>query len=147
MGIPGGAKRHLVVDPVRGRLYASDMDRGSVFAVALDGYRLLTEIPVGQKTNTIKLSPDGRWLYVSTRGPNNAVDYERKGPGFGEFLVIDTDTLVVVERHWGGNQPTGLAVSPDGRLVVFTDFLDHRVEVYRREELLVTARGQNAIRH
>ena len=130
-GLPaGGTKRHLVVDPVRGRLYASDMERGSVFAVALDGYRLLAEIPVGQKNNTITLSPDGRWLYVSTRGPNNAVDYERKGPAFGEFLVIDTESLAVVERHWGGNQPTGLAVSPDGRLVVFTDFLDHRVEVY-----------------
>ena len=134
----GSAKRHLVVDPVRNRLYASDMGRGSVFAYDLAEDRQLAEIAIAPnaKTNTIALSPDGRWLYVSTRGPNNPVDYERKGPAFGELLVIDTDSLAIVERHWGGNQPTGLAVSPDGRLVVFTDFLDSRVEVYERVEAL-----------
>lgn len=131
-GLPaGGNKRHLVLDPDRNRLYASDMGRGSVFVLDLSSYRLLAEIPVGQKTNTIKLSPDGSLLYVSTRGPNNAVDYERKGPAFGELLVIDTRSLAVADRQWGGNQPTGLAVSPDGRQVAFTDFLDHRVEFYR----------------
>jgi len=132
-GLPsGGAKRHLVVDPVRNRLYASDMSRGSVFALDLASKRLLAEIKVGEKTNTIKVSPDGAWVFVSTRGPNNAADYELKGPEFGEFLVIDARTLTVAERHWGMNQPTGLAVSPDGREVVFSDFLDHRLEVYSR---------------
>lgn len=132
----GGAKRHLVMDPVRNRLYASDMGRGSVFAYDLSGAALLAEIVIGPdaKTNTIAVSPDGRWLYASTRGPNNAMDYERKGPAFGELIVIDTETLTIAERHWGGNQPTGLAVSPDGRTVVFTDFLDHRMEIYRRTD-------------
>ncbi len=131
-GLPaGGNKRHLAVDPVARRLYASDMGRGSVFAVDMDGWTLLAEIPVGHKTNTIKLSPDGSTLYVSTRGPNNPVDYERKGPAFGELLAIDTATLRIAQRRWGGNQPTGLAVSPDGRQVAFSDFLDHRVELYR----------------
>lgn len=145
----GSAKRHLVVDPVRNRLYASDMGRGSVFAYDLAEDRQLAEIAIAPnaKTNTIALSPDGRWLYVSTRGPNNPVDYERKGPAFGELLVIDTDSLAIVERHWGGNQPTGLAVSPDGRLVVFTDFLDRRVEVYERFEALAhSLRRRTALR-
>jgi DNA-binding beta-propeller fold protein YncE len=137
----GGAKRHLVVDAVKGRLYASDMGRGSVFAYDLTTGRTLAEIVVAPnaKTNTIAISPDGRWLYASTRGPNNAVDYERKGPAFGELIVIDTERLVIVERHWGGNQPTGLAVSPDGRDIVFTDFLDHRLEIYRRVDPLAPA--------
>jgi len=136
-GLPkGGAKRHLVVDPVRNRLYASDMARASVFAYDLDSGTLLAEVSMapGAKTNTIAVSPDGRWIYVSTRGPNNPVDYEIKGPAFGELVVIDADSLEVTERHWGGNQPTGLAVSPDGRTLAFTDFLDHRLEVYRRTD-------------
>lgn len=135
-GLPaGGNKRHLVIDPRRNRLYASDMGRGSVFVYDLATETLLAELVLGRtlKTNTIALSPDGRWLYASTRGPNNPVDYEQKGPAFGELVVIDTDNLRVSERHWGGNQPTGLAVSPDGRAVVFTDFLDHRLEIYRRD--------------
>lgn len=147
--LTGSAKRHLVVDPVRKRLYASDMGRGSVFAYDLEGGRQLAEIRIAPnaKTNTIALSPDGRWLYASTRGPNNPVSYERKGPAFGELLVIDTDSLAIVERHWGGNQPTGLAVSPDGRLVVLTDFLDHRIEVYERVEALAhTLRLRTAAR-
>ncbi|MBN2875040.1 MAG: beta-propeller fold lactonase family protein, partial [Spirochaetales bacterium] len=130
------AKRHLVVDPVRGRLYASDMARASVFAWDLASGRLIAEVWLGARanTNTIQVSADGRWLYASTRGPNNAVDYERKGPAFGELVVLDTGTMSIAERHWGGNQPTGLALSPDGRTVVFSDFLDHRVEIYRRSD-------------
>lgn len=134
----GGAKRHLVVDMAANRLYASDMGRGSVFAYDLATGKSLAEVVIAPdaKTNTIALSPDGRWLYASTRGPNNAADYERKGPAFGELVVIDTESLAITERHWGGNQPTGLAVSPDGRYVVFTDFLDHRLEIYRRVDPL-----------
>ena len=131
-GLPvGGNKRHLVVDAVRNRLYATDMGRGSLFVLDLASDRLLKEIAVGAKPNTTKVSPDGRWIFVSTRGHNNAVDYEQKGPDFGSLVVIDAQTLVPMARQFGGNQPTGLAVSPDGKTVVFSDFLDHRLEVYR----------------
>ncbi len=139
-GLPaGGAKRHLVVDRVMNRLYASDMARGSVFALDLASMKMLAEIKVGYKTNTIKVSPDGAWVFVSTRGPNHALDYELKGPEFGEFLVINARTLAITERHWGGNQPTGLAVSPDGNKIVFTDFLDHRLEVFSKADKPIMA--------
>jgi YVTN family beta-propeller protein len=133
-GVPwGGAKRHLIVDAVRGRLYATDMARGSLFVVDLATDKLIKEIPVGPKPNTAKVSPDGRWIFVSTRGHNNAENYELKGPDFGALVVIDAETLKPAARQFGGNQPTGLAVSPDGKTVVFSDFLDHRLEVYRFE--------------
>jgi DNA-binding beta-propeller fold protein YncE len=35
-----------------------------------------------------------------------------------------------VDWTWGRNQPTGLAVSPDGRSVAFSNFLDDDIEVY-----------------
>jgi|GEM_PF-480700 len=129
----GGAKRHLVVDSVRNRLYATDMDRGSVFCFDLKTGKLLAETPIGTNPNSCVLGKDGRYLYSCTRGPNGADGYEKKGPLAGELVVIDTATFKVVYRQWGGNQPTGIDISPDGRKLVFTDFLDRRVELYSLE--------------
>ncbi len=126
-----GAARHIVADTVQRRFYFSDMGRGSVFALSHTNDSLLKEIPVGKKLNTIKLSPDGRFLFVSSRGPNGPQGYYKKGLEFGKIYVIDTETLTVAEWIWGRNQPTGLALSPDGSLLAFTDFLDNLIEVYR----------------
>ncbi|HRZ64550.1 MAG TPA: YncE family protein [Spirochaetia bacterium] len=127
----GGAKRHLVLDPDRGRLYATDMGRGSLFAFDCARGRLLAELRLGPNPNGCALSPDGRLIYACTRGPDGEEGYERKGPVAGELIAIDARRLAVVARQWGGAQPTGLAVSPDGSRILFTDFLDHRVESYR----------------
>lgn len=126
-----GAARHIVADTVHRRFYFSDMERGSVFALSLTNDSLLKEILVGKKPNTIKLSPDSRFLFVSSRGPNGPQGYYKKGLEFGKIYVIDTEALAVTEWIWGRNQPTGLAVSPDGSLLAFTDFLDNLIEVYR----------------
>ena len=126
----GGAKRSLALDASRGRLYATDMDRGSLFALDLGTGRLLAEVPLGWNPNGLALSPDGSRVYACTRGPNGAEGYERPGPLAGELVAVDAESLAVVARQWGGNQPTGLAASPDGRRLVFTDFLDRRVEAY-----------------
>jgi sugar lactone lactonase YvrE len=69
-------------------------------------------------------------LFVCSRGPNNPVDWTAKGPLFGKLYCLDPLTLAVTDWAWGGNQPTGLAISPDGRFVCFSDFLDARLEVY-----------------
>jgi YVTN family beta-propeller protein len=127
----GGAKRHLVLDPGRRRLYVTDMGRGSLFAFDTETWKVLAEIRLGPNPNGCALSPGGRWLFACTRGPDGEDGYERKGPVAGELLAIDAERLAVVARQWGGAQPTGLAVSPDGERVLFTDFLDHRVEAYR----------------
>jgi sugar lactone lactonase YvrE len=44
--------------------------------------------------------------------------------------MLKADDLSLIERVWGRNQPTGLAVSPDGKYLVFTDFLDANLELY-----------------
>jgi len=80
--------------------------------------------------NTIALSPDGATLYVSSRGPNNLKNYTFKGPAFGKVYAVDTTTLTIKDWAWGGNQPTGLDVSPDGTRIVFSNFLDDTVEMY-----------------
>jgi YVTN family beta-propeller protein len=126
----GGAKRHLVVDASRNRLYATDMGRDSLFAFDLASGRLLAEVKIGSNPNGCVLSVDGRYVFACTRGPNGAAGYEKPGPLAGELVAIDAGTLKVAYRQWGGNQPTGIALSPDGKSLVFTDFLDKRVELY-----------------
>jgi sugar lactone lactonase YvrE len=47
--------------------------------------------------------------------------------------MLNPQDLTVIDKVWGRNQPTGLAVSPDGKLLAFTDFLDANLELYRIE--------------
>lgn len=126
----GGAKRHLLIDPGRGRLYATDMARDSLFAFDLASGRLLAEVPVGSNPNTCAASPGAGLIYVCTRGPNGDRGYEFTGPVAGELVAVDAQDLRVVARQWGGNQPTGLDVAPLTGAIVMSDFLDARVEVF-----------------
>jgi DNA-binding beta-propeller fold protein YncE len=125
----GGAMRHLVGDPARGRLYADDMARGEAFVVELATDTVRRLAGTDHEPNTIDLSPDGRVLYVSNRGRNGS-NYYLPGPEWGSVLAIDTSTGRVLDAMVGGNQPTGLDVSPDGRTMAFSDFLDNRVTLY-----------------
>lgn len=128
---PHGAKRHILLDRKKNLFYVTDMYRGSVYIINAVDDSIIKEIPVDKKLNTAKLSPDGRYLYVSSRGPNNPESYLKKGPVFGKVFVIDTATFEIKDWIWGKNQPTGLDVSPDGKLLAFTNFLDNEIEVYR----------------
>ncbi|MFL6138155.1 MAG: YncE family protein [Frankiaceae bacterium] len=126
----GGAMRHMVLDSRSGTLYVDDMAASKVFAVdiATDHVRLLAR--TDHMPNTIDLSPDGKVLYVSCRGANNPVTYALPGPEWGSVVVIDTATGRELDAIVGGNQPTGLDVSADGRHLAFTDFLDDDVRTY-----------------
>jgi DNA-binding beta-propeller fold protein YncE len=125
----GGAMRHLVADPVHGRLYADDMATDQVFVVDLRTNAVRTLAATGHTPNTIDLSPDGRVLYVSNRGRNGS-NYYLPGPEWGSVLALDTRTGRILDAIVGGNQPTGLDVSPDGRTLAYSDFLDDRMTLY-----------------
>jgi len=131
MKFPKGAKRHILLDKPRNLLYVSDMYRGSIYVINPVDDKVIKEIPVDQKLNTAKLTPDGKYLFVSSRGPNNPETYLKKGFKFGKVYIIDTATLEIKEWIWGRNQPTGLDISPDGKYMAFTNFLDNEVEYYR----------------
>jgi YVTN family beta-propeller protein len=131
MNFPHGAKRHILLDRKRNIFYVTDMYRGSVYVINGADDKVIKEVPVDKKLNTAKLSGDGKYLYVSSRGPNNPETYLKKGPVFGKVFVIDTETFLIKDWIWGRNQPTGLDLSPDGRYMAFTNFLDDEVEVYR----------------
>ncbi len=128
---PKGAKRHIILDKQKNIFYVTDMYRGSVYVISAADDKVIKEIPVDQKLNTAKLTPDGKYLFVSSRGPNNPETYLKKGLIFGKVYIIDTATLEIKEWIWGRNQPTGLDISPDGKYMAFTNFLDNEVEFYQ----------------
>lgn len=130
IGCGPGAKRHIVIDHTRQLLYASDMFTGRVTVVDLIDYSFKHTDRLGSNPNTIVLSANGNYLFVSIRGKNSAVDYRLPGPEYGRILIIDTDTLEVLQELPAGNQPTGLALSPDQSLLAYSNFLDDTIEVY-----------------
>ena len=123
-----GAARHVIYRD--GRLYVSDMYRGTVNILNASTGAMLVSRRIGSNINTIVLSPDGRRLIASSRGRNNSEDYTKPGPDFGAVYLLNAQDLSLEERIWGRNQPTGLAISPDGKYLVFTDFLDANLELY-----------------
>ncbi|MDR1625686.1 MAG: YncE family protein [Spirochaetia bacterium] len=125
-----GAARHIVLDEERGMGYVSDMATGKVSSFTLADDKIQKRVWAGHCLNTLARSSDGRFLFVSSRGMNNAETYLKKGPDFGKVAVIDAAEMKVIDWVWGRNQCTGLCVSPDDKYLVFTDFLDANVEVY-----------------
>ena len=126
-----GAARHIIYRD--DKLYVSDMFRGTVNILSAATGELLKSVRVGPNINTIVMPPDGRYIFASSRGRNNTVDYTMPGPDFGAVYMLNAQDLTVIDKVWGRNQPTGLAVSPDGKLLAFTDFLDANLELYRIE--------------
>jgi YVTN family beta-propeller protein len=127
-----GAARHIIYRD--DRLYVSDMFRGTVNILNAATGALIKSARIGPNINTIIMSADGRYIIASSRGRNNPVDYTIPGPDFGAVYMLNPQDLTVIEKVWGRNQPTGLAVSPDGKLLAFTDFLDMNLELYRIEQ-------------
>jgi YVTN family beta-propeller protein len=126
-----GAARHIIYRD--DKLYVSDMFRGTVNILNAATGALIKSARIGPNINTIIMSADGRYILASSRGRNNPVDYTIPGPDFGAVFMLNPQDLTVIEKVWGRNQPTGLAVSPDGKLLAFTDFLDMNLELYRIE--------------
>lgn len=137
----GSAMRHLVADERRGRLFTSDMGKHTVWVTDMTTLKTRKFADVDRHPNTIDLSPDGRILFVSCRGRNNAVSYNIPGPEWGSILLFDTGTGKPLDAIVGGNQCTALDVSPDGRLLLFSDFLDARLHTYEVPPYEALAKG------
>ena len=126
----GGALRHIVADEGRGVLYISDMAKNRVWRYDIGSGNATKFCDTDQKPNTIALSPDSNVLFISCRGANNPTSYYLKGPEWGSILLVDTNTGRGLDAIIAGNQPTALDVSADGRLLVYSDFLDDQLTVY-----------------
>ncbi|PKQ36852.1 MAG: hypothetical protein CVT59_10720 [Actinobacteria bacterium HGW-Actinobacteria-1] len=126
----GGALRHIVADEGTGRLFISDMSQDKIWVHDMKTGATTKFVDVDEKPNTIDLSPDKKMLFVSCRGENNAKSYYIPGPEWGTILVFDAGNGKPLDAVIGGNQCTALDVSDDGKILIFSDFLDNRLRVY-----------------
>jgi len=125
---PSGALRHLV--GTEEYLLASDMARGDLTWFDWKEGKVLGRKWIAPILNTIALVPGKNWVALSSRGPNHKEGYMRKGPEYGKVFLVDMEQKEIIDWVWGGNQPTGLDISPCGQYLAFSDFLDHRIQVY-----------------
>ena len=138
----GGALRHIVGDEKTGRLFISDMSKDLIWVHDIAAGTTKKFVGVDKKPNTIDLSPDGRMLFVSCRGANNPKSYYIPGPEWGSILVFDASNGKPLDALIAGNQPTALDVSDDGKLLIFSDFLDNRLRVYEIPDYETFAAGK-----
>lgn len=131
-----GALRHLAIDEERGLLYASEMYRGYVFIYNLHERKIIKQIKVDSNPNTIALTPDRKYLFVSCRGPNAKTSYLDRSPRSGRLYMIDCSTQEIADMRILGNQPTALAVHPSGKYVAVSNFRDKNIEVYGIDQYL-----------
>ncbi len=138
----GSAMRHMVADETSGRLFTSDLGKDCVWVTDMKTLKTRRFVVTDRCPNTIDISPDGRVLFVSCRGANNPTSYNLRGPEWGTVLLFDTETGKPLDAIIGGNQCTALDLSDDGRMLVFSDFLDARLRVYEVPPYEVLERGK-----
>ncbi len=132
ISIAKSAMRHIVVNRAGTHAFVSDMYFKTVYDIDLATFTISKQIKVFNNPNTIDLYND-RWLFVSCRGPNNPDDYTKRSPKNGKIYIIDTNDMTEVSNFEGGNQPTGLDVSNNGRYLCFSNFQDKNIELYSIE--------------
>jgi len=85
--------------------------------------RVASPLPQGISLHECAVDPSGR-LWVGA--VNNAVGPENPAPGGGSLFRLDGDTLIAVRDDV--SCANGLAFSPDGRIMYFSDSLTKRLE-------------------
>ena len=126
----GGAARDLQYDKENRIIYYSNMGLAKIFKYDWLNKKYLGEIKVDYKPNTIRLSSDNNFLFVSCRGPNNPKGYTRRSPRDGDIFIIDTKKWETIIKWRAGNQPTGLDISSCGTMLAQTDFQDNKITIW-----------------
>src|SRR5499427_10275764 len=103
------------------RLYVSTEDGGEVVVVDADSGEAVSHIQVGKRPRAVKLSNDGRQLYVALSGS------PRGGPGVDESKlppadrsadgvgVVDLAARKLVRTYASGQDPESFDLSRDGK--------------------------------
>lgn len=131
-----GAMRHAVLTSDDKILFVSDMYYSQVYEIDAETFQINKSYKVYDNTNTISLTPDNKYLFVSCRGPNDQVSYLNRSPENGKTIIIDLTKKEIIESFKAGNQPTALGVSNNGKYLCTSNFRDNNIELYFIGDLL-----------
>ncbi|MCF0241018.1 MAG: YVTN family beta-propeller repeat-containing protein [Treponema sp.] len=123
------AMRHIVLNSSESKAYISDMYHFTTFEFDVKTFTVTRTWKVHNNPNTICLLND-RYLFVSSRGRNNPEDYTKRSPENGILTVIDVIDGKELLKVSGGNQPTGLDISTDGKFLCSSNFQDDNCDLY-----------------
>jgi DNA-binding beta-propeller fold protein YncE len=124
------AMRHIRVSPDNKTIFVSNMYHSEVYEIDADSFAILHTYKVFNNPNTIEIDEQAHLLFVSCRGPNNPGHYTWRSPKDGKVMVFDVEKKELLTTIQCGNQPTGLDLSNDGNLLVFSNFKDNTIELY-----------------
>lgn len=129
------AMRHIVLTKDDAKAYVSNMHNKEVYEIDTKRFKITNTYKVDYNPNTIALTNDDRYLFVSCRGPNDVESYLKRSPRNGRIAIIDLKSNEVVSMFEGGNQPTGLGLSNNNEYLCFSNFRDNNIELYWIGEL------------
>lgn len=128
----GGMPTSLAAHPDGERLFAVvnssvDLAASGVSVFSVDTGEPLGFIEVGSMLHSLRISPDGKRLYAL-----------RANAAY--IIVMDTETLQVINRRQLSHSPSNLAISPTGEHLAITLTMPDTVQIYddMGEELLMT---------
>ncbi len=124
------AMRHILLTKDDKTAFVSDMHNNVIYEMDTQNMEVINIYKTDYNPNTISLTPDEKYLFVSCRGPNDRESYLNRSPRSGEITIIDLKGKKVIAEFYGGNQPTGLAISNDGNYLCFSNFRDDNIEIY-----------------
>jgi YVTN family beta-propeller protein len=127
----GGACGRFRIDRVKGLAYINNMGVNKLFIYDMKTDKIIKTIQTWDHPDNVKISPDNRYVYVSNRGPNNKISYYLRSPLDGKIAIYDSENnFTLIEELNVGNQPIGIAIQPDGKILAISNFLDDTVEFY-----------------
>ena len=125
------AMRHIVISNNDKEIYVSNMYHNEIYVINTKDFCIKKSYKVFSNPNTLEITPDNKYLFVSCRGPNDVKTYLARSPKNGKIVVIDLEKKEITSTIDGGNQPTGLDISGNGRYLCFSNFRDNNFEIYK----------------
>jgi DNA-binding beta-propeller fold protein YncE len=115
--VPTGAAPHDLLFAPDGRLWVTDW-QGRL--LVLDGDEVVHSSELGVEAHHLAFTPDGGQAWITDHGAN-------------ELLVLDTDTVELVEAVALPGAPHHLAIPADGALAAVADHTNGQLLVFRTE--------------
>jgi YVTN family beta-propeller protein len=119
----GGVPHGMALTPDNTKLYVANLtlDRISIINGVSDEYGDYQDIVLDPGTQPMQttISPDGKYLYVASRG-------------FAQLLVYNTDTDTLVTKVSVSGMPMHIAVTSDGNKIYVGSMMMHNVNVIEK---------------